>query len=107
MINLKLKVKPTEVKEYGFIIRTGLDVLEANDYLHYYNLRSLLKRFIDRQFSMNPTAKQVTVRVNINEYESLKYISTAITGHPYYNALYISAVNQLDRQINTTRYLTF
>lgn len=105
MINLTLKIKPAEVKEYAVLIKTGISALQGDEYVHYYNLRHLLKKFFDKQFTINHSRAAVSIRVNINEYESLKYISPVVEAHPYYNALYISAVEQLEKQVNNARYL--
>lgn len=79
MIYLSAKIKYSQLKEYAIIcrifIKAAQDYLPAEEYYHYYNLKSLLKRIFDKQYSAAlKKDKLISFRVNINEFNTLRYM---------------------------------
>lgn len=79
MINLNLQLKQSEVTEFyklvECIFNNTYKLLEACEYYHYYNVRSLVKKIIDKKFnSVTSYRKKIGIKININEFESLKFM---------------------------------
>lgn len=51
------------------------NILHADEYLHYFNVRSLFKKAVDKKYQLTTNnAARTTLRININEFESVKYV---------------------------------
>ncbi len=106
---LKIKLKRAEISDFAKIISSLYmqisETLTIRDYFHYYNLKSLWKRCFDSVYR-GTIRKEIIFKVNINEFESLKYIIEMTQGmeiwrdrnYNYHRILLIDIVGQLDKE---------
>lgn len=79
MITLTFKLKKSEISDFSAVINVVrercIELLSVDQYFHYYNLESLIKKCFDKQYStLHQVKKDVTLKININEYKSFKYL---------------------------------
>lgn len=107
MINLTIKRKKFEIVEIANVITQLFEKvktqLSADDYLHFYNVRNLCKKLIDKTFSFYANRSgSATIKINVNEFESLLRFSELSKGiilfDPYYSSILANLINELDRQ---------
>jgi hypothetical protein len=109
MQNISIKKCISEISELAKITNLLLknlpDLPDPGDknYLHFYNLRSLVKKFFDKIYSaqLTPQKKNFSIRININEYESFLFMIDAIPIlgiHPYTTSTILSFCADCDRE---------
>lgn len=111
MINFSIKLSNSQSIDFTkliteiFKITPGL--LFHDDYFHYYNIQSLWKKLFDKQFK--GFVNNNTIKININEFESLKYIIDVhrLTRGPsilgYYEILLLKVIGDIDKQVLSKR----
>jgi hypothetical protein len=104
MISLKIKLNFSELGDTTQILSVLLtdfeNELTIKNYFHFYNVRSFCKKLIDKMYSSySPKTKQVTISVNINEFESLLHLTDnrKIALANYYEIQLSSVIAKLDR----------
>jgi len=108
MINLSLTFPRMQFIEFGRAMQmlfTCANNLDADEYFHYYNVRSISKKVIDKQYKLvHSHAKKVTMPININEFESVKYVYNSFEDQlqdaalSYNRVLIEEMINTLDQQ---------
>jgi hypothetical protein len=108
MENLTIRLKLHEVGEFGNAIlsisRGARKTITEKTYFHFYNLRSLHAKICIKYLSaIRDQKKKVTLKININEYESFCYylqtcLDRRIGFDAYYLALITTINGSLDRQ---------
>lgn len=109
MINLTLKLNRSELSHFNEILPVMFTqvekILTVEDWLHYFNFRSLSKKVFDKNFSLQwKKTKNVTLTVNINEFNSLTGIKNmndvflAQEKYLYYKILLEQIIGTLDKQ---------
>lgn len=91
MINLTIKLSRSEMADFTqavtVLYQHSHTLLKADDYLHYYNIQHFWKRLFDKQFK-GYTNNSQSVKININEFESLKrYVQAVDEKNIYYDYL--------------------
>jgi len=115
MINLKLKFTTTS-QFNGFADATNIimienkKLLQANDYFHYFNFRNLQKKILDIKFKNTYTNIKPSISININEFESFKYVYFLNPNlfnkenYTYYEVVLLEVLQILDKQIKNLSY---
>lgn len=106
MENVSIKIPKSEIRELARILvklfRGSREILVGTP-LHYYNLRSLCKKFVDKSYLLESSRPggSSSVRFNINEIETLlkvyDYSRDSISFDVYDNTLLLHLFTRLDR----------
>lgn len=102
-----LKIKLQKVEYYEFVdiamhyFHLSKTLLNSEDYLHYYNLKSIVEKCLKKQmFEVNKNRKLHLLSMSVNEYESFKYIyKIAEKPNDYTNVVIMNLFTNLDKQI--------
>lgn len=108
MIYLKIKVKQYQITEFANIITYFIksnDILQADEYYHFYNLKSLFKRLMNKHFTFDQNnVRPVSFKINVNEFETVKFMYSLLSEDfktikmNYYDILLIEILGNLDKQ---------
>lgn len=117
MIYLKIKVKQYQVTEFANVITYFIksnDILQADQYFHFFNLKSLFKRLLDKQFNFQPIPSKITtIKININEFETVKFMYSLLSEEfktekmNYYDILLTEILGNLDKQSKNLNSFNF
>lgn len=110
MENLSLKFTRTDLPQFMNLLTEIVRVTEwtREEYFHRLNLSSLGKKLFVKWYTLlhsRPNSKTISLRVNVNEFESLKVAYSRNKDHfsngnfDYYNIILSEAYAQMDRQV--------
>jgi len=111
MVDLSLHLSPSEIsimsKVMAVMISDNKELIGSDDYLHYYNIKSLAIRFQKKILNCNypvKKARKLKVRVNINEFNSVKFFINKFYSaqmkeqREYWQFLFQYFIGELDKQ---------
>jgi hypothetical protein len=106
-MNIKIQVQKNDVGSITQLINLMFQInIEFIDYISFYNLSSILKKFQQINFSMNfKTKSKYSILLNPNEAkEFLNLITTnsnLIQQNTYFTAQMLDLKNQIHKQLST------
>jgi hypothetical protein len=109
MINFKLKAQAFELYDYSALVSALLnnavktDILNAQNYFHFYNLQSVIKKLFVKMFDWKlKPHKRITINLNCNEWESLKFLfshyQNELAENSYLQNLHDCFIAYIDKQ---------
>ncbi len=112
-MNLKIKLTKYEYVEFCNHSTHFLEIcrvlLDSNDYLHYYNIRTICKNQINkymRDAFLNK--KKYSLTIGINEFNSFKYIFKLCPDlNPEAKVIIQNIIHTLDKQILDINHTVF
>jgi len=109
MVNMRIKINPNSLKELGTSINHAIiENMDHINYLDYYNLQHLIKRFIDKNYQLTtfdplkPHRSKISIKININEadsYRTLMLMKSIIWENDYLSGLHRDLIGQIDQHI--------
>lgn len=112
MINLKIKIRTTEILPFAQFVSRLVDntshQAECIDTVDFYNIKYFCKRLFDKHYNISHSqfmSRLVSVNININVYDSLlrlfnlndKYLNNIENN--FFLVLYRDIIMQLNRQV--------
>ena len=111
--NLKIKLNRNELQEFVKAIRAlhkySFEFLGTDDYLHYYNLKSILFKCLFKMRDTQFTERKKSVLISMNEFESMKYVAKEIdTFNSQYHDIFITEIlHALQKQVETYNHIEY
>ena len=112
MIKLKLHIDKSQFSAFTFAVNhyctLSFDLLESEQYIHYYNVNHIMQECVKRIFTFNHNTKKILLSLGLNEYESLKYLflhSNQLLDL-YANSVFVFIISELEKQVTNIKHYT-
>jgi hypothetical protein len=106
-MNIPIKINKNDIGSLTQLINLMFQInIEFIDYISFYNLSSILKKFQNVNFNMNFKTKSIyTIQLNPNEAREflnlVKNNSNLINQNTYFMAQILNLSNQIHKALNT------